>query len=311
MYNGELELLRARAQLLGPLRDRVVVVESDRTFTGRPKELVGPEHLKLLDDGASNVHFVRANLPGPDEPGVVPWDRESAQREALAAAIGDVADADDVVLVGDVDELPRPGLLKSLIDHGLDAPRLLHMDYRQYYLNWKMPHVWDVGPILFRWRQRAHPALKVMFGDRDIDPYTLNVDVEPDAGWHVTFLGGPDAVRRKLGDYSHTELDTPLQQRAGFVESCLEHRVELRGMYVMNVMDPSDLEDELLALVAANPAFVRPDPGVTDREAEAFRRMVSIARREGRLANASRWLLARPGLSAAAARAAALSWRPR
>jgi hypothetical protein len=96
-YAGERDLLLARLDILQP--DVCVVVESDHTFTGKPRRF------SFLDDAVEGVAYVQHVSPRFPNP----WANEFAQRnEGMNAAQMLNLDGDDVVGFFDVDEFPDP-----------------------------------------------------------------------------------------------------------------------------------------------------------------------------------------------------------
>lgn len=136
--------------------------------------------------------------------GYYPRERESIQRnEILNALAGFATTGDDVVIISDVDEIPRASVVAEYAANrtGLHS---LKMGQHCYWLN---------GVV----RDTTWPHARIMrrrdmewFGSPDhirLAERTLPQIAE--AGWHFSWCGGVEAVRKKLRSFSHRELDIP------------------------------------------------------------------------------------------------------
>jgi beta-1,4-mannosyl-glycoprotein beta-1,4-N-acetylglucosaminyltransferase len=260
LFNDELELLDVRLRQVAGVVDHVVVVEGDRTFTGLPKPL------HFADAGIDTSWF-----PGTVESVVVElpeatskaWDRENAQRAGLGAYLRERADPADLLLIGDVDELPRRDVLKRLA-RTLREPARLRMVDALYYANWHQPQPWTLGPIVTRLDGLDHPSVRGTLGVRLHEDDRFVEEYVPDAGWHLPFLGGPDAIVAKLGAYSHQELNTQGNRREAFLRACVRYGVHFAGWTVLRRRSAAELEPELRELAATHPELfdlvTRPSP---------------------------------------------------
>lgn len=99
-YFNEKYLLRVRCEELKHLNPIHVLVEATSTHTGDPK----PLHFDEIKDEFSdyNIIHVVTGLPNTGDP----WRNENYQRDCIAQALVG-ADDDDVIIISDVDEIPR------------------------------------------------------------------------------------------------------------------------------------------------------------------------------------------------------------
>jgi beta-1,4-mannosyl-glycoprotein beta-1,4-N-acetylglucosaminyltransferase len=211
VVNDEVELLRARLRHLDGVVDRFVVVEARQDFRGRPK----PAHVAasgVLDSARTPVtHLVLDDLGDHGRLGErdAAWAREKTQRDALTAVLDGLGPT-DVVIVADVDELPSREACEVL-RRGVPAPVALEMEHCIGFLDlctrhpWALPFAAPVGELGSPHELRFRP-------DR---PLVLRR-----AGWHLSYLGGPEAQRRKLGTLAHTELDRELLRDERHLRRC-------------------------------------------------------------------------------------------
>lgn len=225
MFAGEYDLLEIRLTELDGLADRFVLVESPRTFTGRAKPLHYLDHADRYARWHDRIrHVVVDDMP--DGAGVTAWDRERHQRDAIARGLTDLR-AEDVVLVGDCDELPNPDAVvraHNYLSHHNDRPisflqtlSFFHLNMRCYTVPWfgtqatTVDLVRRVGAEVVR-TQRQRP--------RDVLGY---------AGWHATNLGDEQFLRTKLKSFSHTECDTPAITDPAHLRRCIAAGVDPSG----------------------------------------------------------------------------------
>jgi beta-1,4-mannosyl-glycoprotein beta-1,4-N-acetylglucosaminyltransferase len=248
-FNDEIDLLQVRLRLLAGTIDHVLLVEGSTTFSGVPK----PSHFAEADLDLSwfpgSVHHVVIDLPRDAERA---WDRENAQRTGMRQYLLEHAAPDDLLLIGDVDELPRPEVLTRLA-RTLSSPVRLRMVDALYYANWHQPMPWTLGPIATRLDGFDHPSVRGTLGERLRDDACFVEEYVDDAGWHLSFLGGPDAIVAKLAAYSHQELNTDANRREAFLRGCFRYGSHFAGWAPLERQRVTDLDDGLVALAVAQP----------------------------------------------------------
>jgi beta-1,4-mannosyl-glycoprotein beta-1,4-N-acetylglucosaminyltransferase len=251
-FNDEIDLLRWRITLLQDVVDHVLVVEGDMTFTGRPKRSVFGAHESALRELGVDVHHVVAKL---DPDAASAWDRELEQHRALLGGLRERASPGDVILAGDVDEVPRPGVVANL-SAMVDRPVRLHMQHCNYFANWVQPEPWRDGTWMFLLGQESeHPRLRVLFGEPHSEWQGYVEEYVPDAGWHLSFLGGAEAIRNKWSAYAHQENNTAIDRRPGHLERCFKFGVHFTGRALLQkqrLVDPG-----LGTLAEVRPDFFR------------------------------------------------------
>jgi len=152
---------------------------------------------------------------------------------------------DDVILVSDIDEIPRPETLQLL--RNCKYPRRLTLRSRFYYYSFQWLHRGD------EWH---HPQATIYEGDKTILPENLRMgygentnEIELDkadlwnASWHCSScLATIEEMVIKLASFSHTTYNLPeFRDPEGIV-----HRVK-------NGLDLFDRKGELYDRVESNP----------------------------------------------------------
>lgn len=206
LFNDELELLEARLHEGEDVVDRWVILEATETFTGQPKRVHFGENKSHFEPWLERIEHVVVDLPA----GQTPWEREKAQRDALAQV--PIA-GDDLVVLCDGDELVARWAWPVLEDKTENGTVVLPMQQYYYTLTWQTPLV------LARSRAARRRDIDSP-GDWAADPPPSLFQESPQldgAGWHLSCLGGPERVCKKLQSFSHTELGDPMWAN---VENC-------------------------------------------------------------------------------------------
>ena len=211
LYNGEVDVLAIRLHELDEVVDVFVIVEGTRTFSGLDK----PVSLDANDPRIAQFlpkirHVVVDDLPMGDGA----WSCEAFQRNAVLRGLHDLQ-PDDLVLLCDVDEIPRATVVKRMRDeHVLDIYGFVLTMYYFYanYCNVEGPEavaVWGVASTGARLATTTPDRLRY-----EVRAGAVPACIVRDAGWHLSFLMDDAAVRRKIGAFSHQEYNT-----AQFLES--------------------------------------------------------------------------------------------
>lgn len=189
-FFNENDVLDIRLQELSSVVDYFVIVESDITFRGNPKpSFFDEKRFSKYKDQIIRVWV--ADTPGFSSP----WDREAWQRNAIARGLTS-AEPDDIIVVSDVDEIPRRATLDGITPEAFDAIRLRVFSYG---LNVLTPN--------------AHTVKVRRYGYIDSDIQTIRkfavTNCYEDGGWEFSSLSDAEGIYFKLRNFSHSEYDKP------------------------------------------------------------------------------------------------------
>lgn len=224
-FFNELDLLEIRLNTLAPVVDRFVIAEATRTHRGQPKELLFEKNRERFAAFADKITYVVVDDLLPEEEISkdafnFAWVNENRQRNALARGLKDLRD-DDVILVSDLDEIPRPEKISEAVCLARQGEVVRFVqDLFVYYANFKdyrSPR-WSLGTVAISWKNfLVGEALDRVACDR----YTVASEcagrciqkvrfLEPtrriaNGGWHMSYLGGAEAIKRKLRSFPHVE----------------------------------------------------------------------------------------------------------
>jgi beta-1,4-mannosyl-glycoprotein beta-1,4-N-acetylglucosaminyltransferase len=175
-FFNEVDLLYLRLSELDPVVDQFVVVQASTTFMGARRDLVWPESDPRLERFAGKIrHVVVNDLPIAKNP----WVAEHFQRNAIARALHGIVSPDDVVLVSDVDEIPRRSAVERAKTVGPGQIGAFDMRFFYYGLNWRLPERWC--------RSRVFRADLLTYLTPEEVRSTFPDFVVDDSGWHFSY----------------------------------------------------------------------------------------------------------------------------
>lgn len=235
-FFNEFDVLEVKVREQMRWVDVFVFSESDRTYAGTPKpytlrawladtergqqlvadaKVAGAEIRVVEHDGTKLYPTPFQGFGDPTR-----WAREQAQRAALLDGMQDVG-TNDVVCLSDLDEIVRGALIGGYSAEGWDMVTL-------------PPLTMHVGSLTHRWAFPLHVIARLYrggamhdCGDHTYwhghcgeDPETIRrmpgmrIEVPPGQdisyyGWHLSWMGGADAMRHKLREAAHPEMDAP------------------------------------------------------------------------------------------------------
>jgi len=206
---NEVAMWRLRYEELCDVVDRFVVVEALQTHSGHRKDLVflpppdGPVTMWVVDlcDTGDGIPATRR--------------REMTQRNAIADALRTLDLPDDaIILISDVDEIPRANVVRAIRAQGIPDGHVLVFQQRLYYYQVSTVEVggprW-LGTRAARWADvRAMTPHVIRYGLGTGDQLYPRYTVLPDAGWHFSYFGGVEQVQTKLRAFVHQELVTDM-----------------------------------------------------------------------------------------------------
>jgi len=223
IFSNELDILEIRLNILNDKVDYFVIVEANKTFTGVPKPLFFKENQDRFNKFKDKIiHVVVEDLPNsfrdleyegldpiqisiindckttpniPKDESQIQWLREFYQRECIKRGISKAND-EDFIFVSDLDEIWDPSVH---YDFQYDGNMRLNQRVFTYYLNLESSEKW-YGTICTKYKNVKNYSVNHLrtLGKNE---YVL---IE-NSGWHFTFQGGEEMIRKKLESYGHQE----------------------------------------------------------------------------------------------------------
>jgi beta-1,4-mannosyl-glycoprotein beta-1,4-N-acetylglucosaminyltransferase len=223
-FFDELEMLSFRLKELNEVVDYFVLVESALSHSGKVKELIYQNNKHLFEEyNHKIVHMLVDDVPKGRE-FVDAWVREEFQREYMVKGVDTLNLREtDLVIIGDVDEIPNTDLLKQIkIYNGLNIfkdgnnheyftpnPKGIEMynegilgfiqDYYYYNLECKHIGIWWQSRIL------TYQKLKELKHPDKIRRLDIDQNYYKKGGWHFSYFFGIDSIIRKIQNFTHQE----------------------------------------------------------------------------------------------------------
>lgn len=212
LANDELELLRLNVNQAKQYAE-VHVVEADHTFSGTRK----PFHIKdsgLFDD----VHLmgIEGNVS------IDPWVNEEYQRNYWYNLERETLGPGDVIIVSDADEiLSSPGY------YYVKNPTFSIVTFNTSAFYYNAHNIVVDLPT----RAVICAATVGYMKSKNLLPDTLRWSrltrtLFP-AGWHYSFMGGPEVIAKKLTMFSHQEYNRPPFTDPGYILECIQQSKDI------------------------------------------------------------------------------------
>ncbi len=203
-FFNELDILKLRLGVLAPYVDRFIIEEATVTFSGEPKELCFEKNKNYFKEYLDKITYIVVD----DSPkGAASHEIDYFQKNRLVKGLESVgATSDDIIIFGDVDEIPDPKVLQKIIKD-FDKTKVYHLAQRNFYAFLNMEE--KSGSLLsitgdFKEipdNERKWLGTKITSIDnipkegivrlRDLvkpeDPRSVRVS---DGGWHFGYMGG-------------------------------------------------------------------------------------------------------------------------
>jgi beta-1,4-mannosyl-glycoprotein beta-1,4-N-acetylglucosaminyltransferase len=215
IFNAEVDILKRRIESLFDTVDRFVIVEANKTHSGKPKKLIfKPE---LIGHYANKVTYIEVT-DLPEVEGTVTdksWARERHQRDAIMRGLTQCKD-NDIIIISDVDELPSVEAIQSF--NGTDDIRSFDMELYYYDEKIKATEPWREAKILRYGLLRQHSPCWARY--QKAEPI-------PNGGKHLSYFGGVDAIIRKIENTAHVEYDNDYYKDPERIAKAIENHTDL------------------------------------------------------------------------------------
>lgn len=201
-FNNELDLLEIRLHELNDVVDHFVISESTVTHANKTKPLyfsLNRERYRPFLHKIDLVIFDDVKNPSS-------WGIENDHRRSLSEKIPVNLEDEDIILISDVDEIPRKETLlklKNLSESNFPLTLCYNMYSGSFYNKVVEPanHLQNDSTVALKFSQyKQKPDLQFYRDERSVKYSRIY-----DAGWHFTSMGGPKNVRKKIYSFAHDE----------------------------------------------------------------------------------------------------------
>ena len=225
-FFNELDLLEIRLNTLYDIVDYFVIIESNLTHSGEVKQfyyednksrfekfsdkiihykvLDTPEQFNNLHNGDDEIlnqiyHYINKQTNRFNRNTQPDYGRDFFQKECVRRPLTNCSD-DDIIIISDLDEIPNPKILSNVHELNLSENIYrLNQNMYCYYLNVFKEKNW-FGSRILNYGKLKNLSINEVRGDN-----TLSVEL-PNGGWHFSFMGGKEMVKKKITSYSARDL---------------------------------------------------------------------------------------------------------
>lgn len=207
-FFNELDILKLRMQIMAPYVDKFVLEESTVTFSGQKKEMIFADNREMFREFEDKIVYIAVD----DSPmsGVTTHERDKFQKNQLIRGMAECR-PDDIVIFGDVDEIPNPETLQKILKN-FDPTRIYHLAQRMFYCFLNMEEV--SGNLLSITGEFPGIARKQWLGTkicsfgnlpeegivylREVSPEDPRSVRVAEGGWHFGYMGGDRDVAKRI-----------------------------------------------------------------------------------------------------------------
>jgi energy-converting hydrogenase A subunit M len=216
VFYNELTMLQFRLKELNDHVDYFVLVEAKKTFAGNSKPLFYAENIdRFYAYKDKIIHIVVDDLPvsakevidaAADSSDPSPaWKNEYHQRrEGIRRGLEKLKPNDeDIILVSDIDEIPKVETLDALRQNGLPSKDgVCRLMQEMYYYNLKCKHEID-------WCFAKAVEYGTFNNKYNLDSQRIRMLSDcaaiENAGWHFSYFGNVQFIKNKIKNFSHQE----------------------------------------------------------------------------------------------------------
>ena len=215
-FFNELELLELRLMTLYDHVHQFIIVEANTTHSGTYKGYIFEEHLREFDKYIDKIKYIKVELPhkkiNSELQSYEVWENENYQRNCIKYGLTD-ANEEDFVMISDLDEIPNPKVINYITQKNLNT-FTLNQKLFYYYVNGFQNQIWH-GTMITKRKIMLEPQ---KFREMRHD----NINVITDGGWHYSFIGGINKIKKKLQAYAETQTNTEIINNDNHILHCLE-----------------------------------------------------------------------------------------
>ena len=219
-FYNELDMLEFRLKELDSIVDKFIIVEATKTHQGNDKPLFFDDNKNKFSKYKDKiVHIVVDDMPEGDDN----WKRENHQRNAISNGLDKLNDT-DLVIIGDVDEIPDTNTLKHLKENGLDSSVALEMDFYYYNLENKHNQKWYLAKVLPYGELRKSNPQDIRFSKSGTKDTLDKIEhkIQSNGGWHFSYFGDENMIINKIKNFAHSEYNEDTYLNSVVIKGCIE-----------------------------------------------------------------------------------------
>ncbi len=242
-FFNEVDLLEIRLEELYPYVDYFVLVEANKTFSGKEKRFYFEENKKRFDKWKDKIiHIKIENMPSVNKIGLVvqkilyklhpysfipleglaihlrigQWKTQGFQKNQIIRGLKNAKD-EDIIIVSDLDEIPNPdkfGEMKEYLDKGYNRVAFQNKCYC-YYLNgleeeskWARIKACKFKTLREYFKSKPRDMRASRRDSSFLNKFVKSkekIHVIKNGGWHFSYLGDIDKILKKMSSVAGME----------------------------------------------------------------------------------------------------------
>lgn len=219
-FFNELDFLEYKLIEIGDVFDYIIIVEANKTFSGIDKPFILEQHLDRYKKWLDKIIYVKVD----DFPETAnAWVRERHQRNGILRGLQSISLSlfdDDILILGDLDEIPDPKISFAMKTGIVYYPVSVHLRQHLYYYNFNCKSSSDYSTLTyfeFKNLKKDLERMDLQDAMRQIMDRTNLV-----YGWHLSFFGGIEQIKTKLKAYSHHD-EYPIESYTPeYISDCIQ-----------------------------------------------------------------------------------------
>jgi beta-1,4-mannosyl-glycoprotein beta-1,4-N-acetylglucosaminyltransferase len=226
-----MDMLLYRLSLLYDIVDTFVLVEATLTHRGTPKRLFYNENKHLFRRFEDKiVHIIHTELnPNPivnvsNRMDDDVWKNENDQRNAIDKGLLQLTlEPKDILIVGDVDEIPNPEVLRSIRANNYNIDYVsLSQDIYYYNLTVLNSQKWFLAKLV-SYDYYVKQLGRVPQQCRNI----ISKKCIERGGWHMSYFGDVNFIQNKLKQFSHQEFNEDKYTNVDEIQRKIDNKGDL------------------------------------------------------------------------------------
>ena len=267
IFNDELDLLEFRFEEHDPFVDLFILVESNKTFSGKPKPLYATDNIERFDRWAHKLIVVVIDdtlIQKKHGFGLEEFSRHIGIQKIKELVDKKTLGPQDILsVVSDVDEIYDEAEIKKLKGDGegtLTRPLRPLLRFHYYSLKIGRPKNQNWCP------QKRLKLIRVGqlkdFSIEEIQHKTGPITDKEKMGWHLSYFGGVEMVRKKLSEFSHSSMKNVREciENPELIRQRIENNEDIlgRSWEKLVVMEPEKIprRTDLLVLYGLDAIYI-------------------------------------------------------
>ena len=219
-FFNELDLLEIKLEEEWNVVDKFIVLESTVTHSNKPKNLFYSDNKERFKKYEEKIIYVVCNNASEHFYGN-DWDIDNYTRDILLDTIH--PNKEDLIIINDADQIVNHKVLENFI---YTEPCKLEMDYFYYYFNCLHTNMKWYGTSIYKYSDIKEKLSAIRFS------MPQGIKIIPNGGWHFSYLGNIEFIKKKIEALAHRYIDTPEFKNDYHIEQSM-----IKGMDLFDRLD--------------------------------------------------------------------------